>query len=110
MVHYFSGTGVYTHAIDVTPEQLANGHVVLDLGDVRDIAEVRVNGTDQGLAWAPPCNVDITKGLQAGRNTLEIRVTNEWTNRIEGDKNLPDGRKVRKRGLKAAVQAAWAMG
>ena len=94
MVHYFSGTGVYTHAIDVTPEQLANGHVVLDLGDVRDIAEVRVNGADQGLVWAPPYKVDITKGLHAGHNTLEIRVTNEWTNRIEGDKNLPGGRKV----------------
>jgi hypothetical protein len=31
---------------------------------------------------------------QAGRNTLEVRVTNEWTNRIVGDRQLPPGRRV----------------
>lgn len=94
MVRYFSGTGVYSRTIDLSPEQLSSGRIVLDLGDVHDIAEVRVNGASQGLVWAPPYRVDVTKGLHAGRNSLEIRVTNEWTNRIEGDKKLPDAQKV----------------
>ncbi len=94
MVKYFSGTGVYTKSLNVTAAQLKAGHIVLDLGVAKDIAEVRVNGQVQGVVWAPPYAVDITKGLKAGANTVEIRVTNEWTNRITGDRVVPADQKV----------------
>jgi hypothetical protein len=94
LVKFFSGTGIYTKTVNVTAAQLKGGRAVLDLGVVRDIAEVRVNGQVQGVVWAPPYTVDIGNGLKAGANTVEIRVTNEWTNRITGDRELPAGRKV----------------
>ena len=93
MVKYFSGTGVYSRTITLTAAQLKT-HVVLDLGKVRDVAEVLVNGTSQGIVFAPPYTVDITRALHAGRNRLDIRVTNEWTNRIMGDRALPPEQKV----------------
>ncbi len=92
-IKYFSGTGVYTRTITVTPAQLKS-HIVLDLGKARDVAEVVVNGASQGVVFAPPYAVDVTRGLHAGKNTVEIRVTNEWTNRIDGDKALPPEQKV----------------
>jgi hypothetical protein len=94
MVKFFSGSGVYTKTVHLTAAQLEAGHIVLDLGVAKDIAEVRVNGQAQGIVWAPPYAVDITRGLKAGANTIEIRVTNEWTNRIIGDRALPAGQKV----------------
>ncbi len=94
LIKFFSGTGIYTRTVNVTAAQLKAGHVTIDLGVARDVAEVLVNGQPQGIVWAPPYRVDITRGLKAGANTLEIRVTNEWTNRIAGDKTLPADQKV----------------
>ena len=62
---------------------------MLDLGAVREIAEVRLNGRDLGVLWKPPFRVDITKAARAGRNLLEVRVTNLWPNRLIGDEQLP---------------------
>ena len=64
-------------------------HIFLDLGKVRDIAEVEVNGKSAGLVWAPPYRVDVTSTLKPGPNKLAIKVTNEWTNRQMGDRLLP---------------------
>ena len=87
---YFSGTATYTKTFQVEASWLHPGlHVWIDLGKVRDIAEVKVNGRSVGLAWAPPYRVDLTAALQPGANKLEIEVTNEWTNRQIGDRSLP---------------------
>jgi hypothetical protein len=64
-------------------------HIWIDLGKVRDLAEVKVNGKSAGLVWAPPYRVDVTGALKPGANKLEVEVTNEWTNRIAGDRLLP---------------------
>ena len=93
MVKFFSGTGIYTRTVSLTSAQIGEGAVLLDLGNVRDIAEVRVNGTTQGVVWTPPYRVDITEGLRPGENTIEIRVTNQWLNRIKGDEQLAEGQK-----------------
>jgi hypothetical protein len=85
-VKYFSGTGTYTKTIQVPAEWFANGaRILLDLGSVKNIAEVEVNGESAGVLWTPPFQADITPALKPGSNTLEIKVTNLWPNRIVGD-------------------------
>jgi hypothetical protein len=55
--------------------------VYLDLGIVKEIAAVRVNGQSAGvLLWAP-YRLEITKLLKTGANRLEIGVTNTLANR-----------------------------
>lgn len=94
-VKYFSGTATYTKTITVPASALRAGqHVWLDLGTVRDIAQVKVNGKETGLVWAPPYRVDVTGALHAGANKLEIAVTNEWTNRQIGDRSLPKDKQI----------------
>jgi hypothetical protein len=92
-VRYFSGTASYTRQLQLEPATLAQGRIVLDLGEVRDIAQVLVNGIDQGISWKPPYRLDVTKALRPGANVLEVRVTNPWANRLIGDAQ-PGARKV----------------
>ena len=57
----------------------------LDLGDVRDVAEVAVNGKYLGILWKTPFKIDLTGVLTPGNNQLVIEVTNLWVNRMIGD-------------------------
>ena len=85
-VKYYSGTAAYTKTIDVPAAWTGKGQrITLDLGDVRDLAEVLVNGRSAGIAWHPPYKVEITGAVKPGPNTLEIKVTNLWVNRLIGD-------------------------
>jgi len=79
---YFSGTATYTHSVDAPPAWFRPGaRVLLDLGTVKDLAEVSVNGQALGTLWKPPYQVDATGVLKPGANPFEIKVTNQWTNR-----------------------------
>jgi hypothetical protein len=94
-VKYFSGTATYTKTLMAPPGWFRPGQQVwIDLGKVRDIAEVKVNGRSVGLTWAPPYRVDLTAALKPGANKLEIEVTNEWTNRQVGDRLLPADQRI----------------
>ncbi len=85
-VKYFSGTATYTKDINAPPEWFSPGaKVVLDLGKVKEIAEVSVNEKPLGILWKPPFEVDVTGLLRPGANRLEIKITNLWPNRIIGD-------------------------
>jgi hypothetical protein len=57
----------------------------LDLGDVKNLAEVTVNGRKLPLVWKQPFRVNVTGALRPGANAVEIAVTNLWVNRIIGD-------------------------
>ncbi len=94
-VKYFSGTATYTKTVQ-TPSSWfpAGAKVTLDLGAVRDLAEVSVNGQALGTLWKEPYHVDVTGVLKPGANRLEIKVTNQWTNRLAGDRSAPPDRKV----------------
>jgi hypothetical protein len=86
----FSGTASYRCEF-VIPEILA-GHerlLILDLGEVRDIAEVRMNGKPAGVVWKHPFALDVTRYARTGRNQLEIRVTNRLINRMRLQPPLP---------------------
>jgi (4-O-methyl)-D-glucuronate---lignin esterase len=88
-VKYFSGTATYIKELHVPASWFRPGrHLYLDLGTVRDIAQVQINGKSAGLVWAPPYLVDVTGELKPGVDHLRIEVTNEWTNRILGDRPL----------------------
>ena len=61
---------------------------------MRDLAEVVVNGATLPLLWKAPFEADVTRALHPGVNRVEIRVTNEWTNRILGDRAAPEAKRV----------------
>lgn len=86
---YFSGTATYsnTFTLDAPDRQACYW---LDLGMVRNLAVVRVNGRDAGTLWTPPFRADITDLIRPGENTLEIDVSNLWVNRMIGDEQEPD--------------------
>jgi hypothetical protein len=86
-IKYFSGKGTYTKTIDAQPDWFVKGtHVWLDLGDVKNLAEVSVNGKHLGVVWKAPYRVDVTGILKSGKNMVEITVTDAWVNRIIGDR------------------------
>jgi hypothetical protein len=93
-VKYFSGTATYERTLPVARGWLKKGaHIVLDLGKVKNVAEVLVNGHSAGVVWKAPFRLDVTKGLHAGENRLQIKVTNLWPNRLIGDRQ-PGARKI----------------
>ncbi len=85
-IKYFSGTATYTKTIVAPARWFATkGQRWLDLGEVRNLAEVLVNGKPLGVVWKKPFRVDVTSALKPGSNTLQIKVTNLWVNRLIGD-------------------------
>lgn len=85
-VKYFSGTAAYSKTIDAPAQWFKNGnHLWLDLGAVKNLAEVIVNGKSLGVVWHDPYRVDVTAALKPGANQLTIKVTNAWVNRLIGD-------------------------
>jgi hypothetical protein len=65
----------------------------LDLGDVKNLAEVYINGISLGVVWQEPYRIDVTKALKPGKNELIIRVINTWVNRLIGDQQ-PNASKI----------------
>jgi hypothetical protein len=86
-VKYFSGTATYTKTVEAQAGWFAPGaRLWLDLGDVRELAEVSVNGTALGVVWKRPFRAEITAAAKPGANTIEVKVTNLWVNRMIGDR------------------------
>jgi hypothetical protein len=85
-IRFYSGTATY-----VKEFQMANckSQIYLDLGQVKQLAEVRLNGKDLGVLWAAPFRVNVTGLLRPAGNRLEIDVVNFWPNRVIGDAALP---------------------
>ncbi len=91
-VKYFSGTASYGKTITAPAEWFQpNSEIWLDLGEVRDIARVLVNGQDLGIVWRAPFRVDAGAALKPGENRVTVEVTNSWFNRLVGDQQ--DGMK-----------------
>lgn len=88
-IKYFSGKATYHKTFEVPAPSAADSVMILDLGEVNDIATVRLNGQALATLWLPPYHLDITTSLKPGTNTLEIDVVNPWNNRLVGDAALP---------------------
>ena len=89
-VRYFSGTATYKHYFLLPKSVVGKDYALeLDLGDVRIMAEVIVNGKSMGVLWKAPYRIVISDYVKVGDNELEIRVTNLWPNALIGDERFP---------------------
>ena len=95
-IKFYSGKATYKKTFDLT--QKANEdknpfhkseRLFLDLGDIKNVAEVRLNGEKLGILWCAPWRVEITNVVKPTGNNLEVDVINLWANRVIGDLNLP---------------------
>ncbi len=85
-VKYFSGVGTYTKTLQASPDWFAKGaRLWIDLGDVKNLAEVSVNGQSLGQVWHAPYRLDASSALKPGANEITIKVVNAWVNRMIGD-------------------------
>jgi hypothetical protein len=85
-VKYFSGVGSYTKTVQASPQWFRKGaRLWIDLGDVKNLAAVTVNGRELGQAWHAPYRVEATSALKPGANQITIKVVNAWVNRLIGD-------------------------
>jgi hypothetical protein len=96
-IKFYSGTAVYEKTFALPAESRITNHesrLYLDLGDVRELAEVKLNGKSCGIIWCPPWCVDVTDAVKPGENKLQIEVVNFWPNRLIGDASLPKAQRL----------------
>jgi hypothetical protein len=89
-VRYFSGTAVYDKTFEWDAPANASQRLILDLGSLKNFAEVTLNGKSLPLLWKPPYRLDVTDVLKQGENAMQLRITNLWPNRLIGDEQTPD--------------------
>ena len=109
-IKYYSGTATYETTFDLSgapPE--AHQPLWLDLGDVRQLAEVRLNGKPLGVVWSPPFRVNIAEAARPTDNKLQIEVVNFWPNRIIGDDALPVEKRLTRTNIRKLTQGTALM-
>ena len=85
-VKYFSGMANYTTTVQAPDDWFQSGaQLWLDLGSVKNLAEIVVNGKSLGIVWKIPFKVNVTDAFKPGENIIDIKVTNLWVNRLIGD-------------------------
>ena len=87
-IRYYSGTARYKKTFHLPPLDHSK-KLWLELGEVKYLAAVMVNGAKLGVLWTPPWRIDITSAAREGENSLELAVTNVWANRLIGDEQEP---------------------
>jgi hypothetical protein len=92
-IRFFAGTATYRARFEVDAARTGL-RARLQLGEVKNIARVRLNGKPLGVVWTAPWTVDLTGLLRAGGNEIEIDVTNTWANRLIGDASLTESQRV----------------
>lgn len=90
-VKYYSGIASYHKSFDLKSVNQAKGSraLYLDLGRVKNIARVILNGKDLGVLWTAPWRMDISSAIRKKNNELIIEVANLWPNRLIGDEKKP---------------------
>lgn len=89
----YSGSVDYGIRFDVGANEAKAAKVVLDLGEVENVAEVEINGKPAGLRWTWPYEFDATGMLREGANVLKVKVTGSWHNRLRFDAMQPEGKR-----------------
>jgi len=83
-IKYFSGTATYQNSFKLDAGSVKK-KMILDLGEVRDVAEVFINGKSAGILWKKPYQAEISQLVKTGENDLKIEIVNLWVNRMTGD-------------------------
>ena len=86
-IRYYSGTVTYRKNFTLDKKQTRRASSFeIDLGSVKELARVSVNGHDLGVVWKAPFRLEIpVEYLHPGINSLEVKVINLWVNRLIGD-------------------------
>jgi len=87
-IKYYSGDMTYTAAFSIG-KLMPGSDIVLNLSAVGNMAKVKINGQYAGGVWTPPYELNISKLVKKGKNTIEVQVVNTWVNRLLGDSKLP---------------------
>lgn len=85
----FSGTVTYETTFQLDKRN-RKAQYLLNLGNVEEIAVVKVNGTVADTLWAVPYKTDITPYIKKGNNRLTVEVTSTWRNRLAYDAAQPE--------------------
>jgi hypothetical protein len=95
-IKHYSGKATYRKTFDLNREANSgkkaskkDERLFLDLGQIKHVAEVRLNGKKLGVLWCAPWRVEITGAVKTTGNVLEIDVINLWANRVIGDLKQP---------------------
>jgi hypothetical protein len=88
-IRFYSGSAVYRKQFRLASMPKPGEALFLNLGEVHEEAEVRLNGQMLGVVWTKPARLNISKAARLGPNDLEITVVNLWPNRLIGDAGLP---------------------
>jgi len=95
-IKYHSGKGVYTKNFFVKENNLKNTKAILDLGNVLEMASIKINGHQMPVKWNAPFQFNISSYIKPGNNQLEVEVVNLWPNRLIGDAKLPPEKRLTK--------------
>ena len=97
-IKYYSGKATYLKSFDLSLPGRGNNspRIYLNLGELNNVAEVRLNGKNLGVLWTRPFRVEITGAVRSGKNDLEIDIVNLWPNRLVGDDLLPPEKRFTK--------------
>ncbi len=87
---FYSGTATYTWEQNLDKISENCGFLVLDLGEVHEIAELEVNNTFVGISVVPPYRFDIKPFIKRGVNHFKVRVTNVVSNKMRRNSELED--------------------
>jgi hypothetical protein len=106
-IKYYSGKATYSKTFDLTDSVMKDkSEFYLDLGQVHELAEVRLNGVDLGVLWTKPFRVNITSAIKTKGNKLEIDVVNLWPNRLIGDEFLPENERYTKTNIRKFTKSS----
>lgn len=95
-IKYYSGTATYKKSFQIKANELKQNKLILDLGNVKEMASVKINGHRMQVLWSAPFQFDITPYVTSGTNELEVEVVNMWVNRLIGDGKLPADQRLTK--------------
>ncbi len=95
-IKYYSGTATYHKTFHLSQSDLKGNRLVLELGNVKEMASVKINGHQMQVLWSAPFRFDITPYVKSGANELEVEVVNMWVNRLIGDGTLPVEKRLTK--------------
>ena len=95
-IKYYSGTATYLKSFTLDSKIIKEKLLMLDLGNVQEMASVKINGHQMQVMWSAPFQFDITPFVKNGTNELEVEVVNMWPNRLIGDGKLPENKRLTK--------------